>query len=169
MADKYGNIIFRYKDGILRPMKATNSYMNDKIREKKNRQKNKTLYHTSNHDFTEFDNAMPRKAILGGQYGYGHYFFDDKGLSDDYGAYSKYQYEVKTDVKNWFKSSEKNFDSEIRSMGYNWEQDDIAKFLQSKGYEGSIIEHTNNAGKKWYEYVIYDSKNLKIVNKREIK
>lgn len=39
MADKYGNIIFRYKDGILRPMKATNSYMNDFIRGKEKKYK----------------------------------------------------------------------------------------------------------------------------------
>lgn len=146
-------------------IKNTNDYMNQKIRNSKSN-KDRIFYHTSNHDFTNFDNAMPRKAIMGGQYGYGHYFFDDKDISSDYGAYSKYQYEVKANVNNWFEAPEKEFDKKIRDMGYNYEKDDIANFLQSKGYEGSIIEHINASGKKWYEYVVYDSKNLKIVNKR---
>ena len=162
-------VIFRYKNGRIIPIKVdeeqtTNDYMNDKIRNKSD--KEKIYYHTSNSDFTEFDNEAPRRAILGGQYGYGHYFFDDKEISDGYGAYSKYQYQVKLNVNKWFKSSEKNFDKEVRDMGYNWEQDDIANFLQAKGYEGSKIEHTKPNGEKWYEYVVYDSKNTKIINKK---
>lgn len=143
----------------------TNEHMNNYIRSKGE----KKYYHTSNSDFKEFDNEKPRRAILGGQYGYGHYFFDDKKISDDYGAYSKYQYEVKINVKKWFKSAEKDFANKIRKMGYNYEKDDIAKFLTKKGYDGSIIEHTNNSGNKWYEYVVYDGKNIKIINKRENK
>ena len=128
--------------------------------------KKKKLYHNSNHDFNEFDNKMPRKAILGGQYGYGHYFFDDKELSEGYGAYSKYEYEAQDNVKNWFEINEKEFNSTLNKMGYNYEKDDIANFLQKKGYEGSIIKHKAPSGKEWNEYVIYDAKNIKIINKR---
>ena len=146
-----------------------NDYMNDKIRSKSKKENEKIYYHTSNHNFNEFDNEMPRKAILGGQYGYGHYFFDDKEISDGYGAYSKYQYQAKVNVKNWFKSNEKDFNGNIRKLGYNPEKDDVANFLSKKGYGGSIIEHTNANGKKWYEYVVYDGKNIKIINKKEQK
>ena len=131
--------------------------------------KDKVYYHTSNHKFTMFDNTMPRKALLGGQWGYGHYFFDNKELSDGYGAYSRYQYEVKLNVKKWFKAKDKDFIPQIRNMGYNSYNDDIANFLQAKGYEGSIIEHPKLDGSKWYEYVVYDSKNIKIIKRKEIK
>lgn len=143
-----------------------NDYMNDKIRKQAKKEEEKIYYHTSNNDFTEFDNRMPRRAILGGQYGYGHYFFDNKEISDGYGAYSKYQYQAKINASNWFKATEKDFNIKLQNIGYNWEKDDIAKFLQGKGYEGSIIEHINPKGEKWYEYVVYDSKNIKIVNKK---
>lgn len=144
--------------------KSTNGYMNNKIRNSKG----KIYYHTSNHDFNKFDNEMPRKAILGGQYGYGHYFFDDKDISDGYGAYSTYQYRVKLNVKKWFNAKEKEFPIKIREMGYNSEKDDIADFLQNKGYEGTRIEHLNANGKEWYEYVVYDSKNIQIIDRKEI-
>lgn len=154
------------KNGVHIPI--TNNYMNNKIRKSVKKEDNKTYYHTSNHDFNEFDNEKPRKAILGGQYGYGHYFFDDKEISDGYGAYSKYQYQTKINVNNWFKAEEKEFDKKIRDIGYNYEKDDVANFLMGKGYGGSIIEHTNAKGNKWYEYVVYDGKNIKIINKRKM-
>lgn len=166
------DVIFRYKNGRIIPIKVkqeqtTNDYMNDKIRKKKKDEK--LYYHTSNSDFKEFDNSKPRQAILGGQYGYGHYFFDNKEISDGYGAYSKYQYQAKLNVNKWFNSNEKEFRNKLDSIGYNYEKDDIANFLQAKGYEGSKIEHTKPNGEKWYEYVVYDSKNIKIINKKEQK
>jgi len=136
----------------------------------------KTLYHTSNSDFNEFDDKKAMSSTMQGTYGAGHYFFDDKEISDSYGAFNKYQYEVEVDTSNFLKveqptadkwSSQKEFHNKLNKMGWD-KQEGESNFLKRKGVNGVIIVHKRPDNTTWNEYVVYNGKNINIKNKRGI-
>lgn len=127
----------------------------------------KTLYHSSNSSFNEFDNEKADNTFMEGNYGTGHYFFDDKSISDGYGAFNKYHYEVEVNTKDFLHIEDdmrmlgyKNYKEELTKRGYK--SGNKRKFMLSKGVPGLVIEHKKDDGKVWNEYVVFEGNKISI-------
>lgn len=134
------------------------------------------LYHTSNAKFNEFDNIYADSSFFEGNYGQGHYFFDDKEQSLGYGGYHKYQYEVEVDTSNFLHIKDdmgmlgqKEYYNELKKRGYQEGQNiNKREFMLDQGVPGIIIEHQKPGFKKWNEYVVLDGKTIKITKRNEL-
>lgn len=135
----------------------------------------KILYHSSNANFNEFDDEKadnPGKYFFEGNYGPGHYFFDDKEISDGYGAYNKYHYEVEVDTSKFLHIEDdmhllgwKNYKEELNKRGYDGEENK-RKFMLRNNIPGLVIQHKKDDGKVWNEYVVFEGNKVKIKKKR---
>ena len=140
----------------------------------KNKEKKTKLYHTSNFMFDKFDNEKADSSFIEGNYGTGHYFFDDKEQSRGYGGYHKYQYEVEVDTSNFLHIKDdmgvlgyKNYQNELSKRGYT-ENQNKREFMLSKGIPGLVIEHQKEGFKKWNEYVVLDGKTINIIKRNKL-
>ena len=156
-------------------MKNSGKFKNKKEENKNQIETNKKiLYHSSNFDFNEFDDEKADSSFIEGNYGPGHYFFDNKELSDGYGAYNKYHYEVEVDTKGFLHIKDdmhmlgqKNYKDELNKRGYNGEENK-RKFMLKNNIPGLVIEHKKYDGKVWNEYVVFEGNKIKIKNKSKL-
>ena len=153
-----------------------------------------TLYHGTGKDFESFENRhIGSSTGNNGDFGEGFYFTQNERLAEDYVRDETNNYaskgnvfEVKINTKNPFRWSsiktEEQFnqfikDFKIKNKDITWNRynneihtmpnakasKDFARALKKKGYDGIVYQHQRGAS----EYVVFNSKQIKVINKKK--
>lgn len=144
-----------------------NDYMNNKIREKATKkelpnstQHSDIAYHASNADFNEFDTTKIGTGQGENTQGNGINLASNDTV---HGVYGNILYKVKVNLKNAYTVENKKLLSTFENdFGYKTDLDNVSNELRKMGYDG-IVQKVN--GNKLY--TVFDSKNVKIIEKRK--